>query len=72
MALSIEQERQQLEADEQRLVDRRKKLAERERAERLRLIDQSGLMKADGAIFEALMQAFKTHGIEEAAKRLTK
>ena len=72
MPLSIEQERQQLEAEEQKLADRRKRLAERERVERLKLIDQSGLMKADGARFEEVMQALKTLGIEEAAKRLTK
>lgn len=72
MALSIEQERQQLEAEEQRLADRRKKLNERERAERLKLIDQSGLMKADGAKFETVMKALKALGIDEAEKRLSK
>jgi TPP-dependent indolepyruvate ferredoxin oxidoreductase alpha subunit len=71
MALSIEQERQQLEAEEQRLADRRKKLNERERSERLKLVEQSGLLKADGARFEAVMKALKTLGIEEAEKRLT-
>lgn len=72
MALSIEQERQQLEAEEQRLADRKKKLNERERAERLKVIDQSGLMKADGARFDAVMKALRALGIEEAEKRLTK
>lgn len=71
MALSIEQERQQLEAEEQRLADRRKKLNERERSERLKLVEQSGLLKADSARFEAVMKALKTLGIEEAEKRLT-
>jgi hypothetical protein len=71
MALSIEQERQLLEAEEQRLADRRKKLNERERSERLKLVEQSGLLKADGARFEAVMKALKTLGIEEAEKRLT-
>lgn len=71
MALSIEQERQQLEAEEQRLADRRKKLLERERAERLKLVEQSGLLKADGAQFESIMTAIKKLGIEEVDKRLT-
>jgi uncharacterized protein YyaL (SSP411 family) len=71
MALSIEQERQQLEADEAKLADRRKKLLERERTERLRAIDQSGLMKADGAAFEGIMKAIKSLGLDEVAKRLT-
>lgn len=72
MALSIEQERLQLEAEEQRLADRKRRLIERERAERLKVIDQSGLMKADGARFDAVMKAIKGLGIEEAEKRLTK
>lgn len=71
MALSIEQERQQLEADEAKLADRRKKLLERERTERLRAIDQSGLMKVDGATFEGIMKAIKRLGLDEVAKRLT-
>lgn len=71
MALSIEQERQQLEAEEQRLADRRKKLLERERTERLKLVEQSGLFKADGAHFESIMTAIKKLGIEEVDKRLT-
>lgn len=71
MALTIEQERQQLEADEARLADRRKKLVERERKERLRSIEQSGLLKVDGAAFEAIMKAMKSLGMDEVAKRLT-
>lgn len=71
MALTIEQERQQLEADEARLADRRKKLVERERKERLRSIEQSGLLKVDGAAFEAMMKAMKSLGMDEVAKRLT-
>lgn len=70
MALTIEQERQQLEADEARLADRRKKLVERERKERLRSIEQSGLLKVDGAAFEAIMKAMKSLGMDEVAKRL--
>lgn len=71
MALTIEQERQQLEADEARLADRRKKLVERERKERLRSIEQSGLLKVDGAAFEGIMKAMKSLGMDEVAKRLT-
>lgn len=71
MALSIEQERQQLEAEEQRLADRRKRLNERERTERLKAIEQSGLLKADGGRFDSIMGAIKKLGIEEADKRLT-
>lgn len=70
MALSIEQERQQLEAEEQRLADRRKKLLERERTERLKLVDQSGLLKADGVRFESIMTAIRKLGVDEADKRL--
>jgi hypothetical protein len=71
MALSIDQERAQLEAEEQRLAERRKKLNDRERTERLKAVDQSGLLKADGARFDSIMSAIKKLGIEEADKRLT-
>ena len=71
MALSIEQERAQLEAEEQRLADRRKRLNDRERTERLKSVEQSGLLKADGARFDRIMSAIKKLGIEEAARRLT-
>jgi hypothetical protein len=71
MALSIQQEREQLEAEEQRLADRRKKLNERERNERLKAVEQSGLLKADGPRFESIMGAIRKLGIEEADKRLT-
>jgi hypothetical protein len=44
MARSIEQERAQLEADEQRLNERRKQLADRERSGLLKEVEKSGLM----------------------------
>ncbi|KAK0351342.1 hypothetical protein LTR94_025323 [Friedmanniomyces endolithicus] len=71
MARSIEQERAQLEADEQRLNERRKQLADRERSELLKEVERSGLMKADPAQFSAIIGAIKKLGIAETVKRLT-
>mgnify|MGYP003335118954 CR=1 FL=1 len=70
MARSIEQERAQLEADEQRLNERRKQLADRERSELLKEVERSGLMKADPAQFSAIIGAIKKLGIAETVKRL--
>ena len=71
MARSIEQERKQLEAEEQRLSERRKQLAERERSDRLKEVEKSGLMKADPVQFSAIIGAIKKLGIAETVKRLT-
>ena len=71
MARSIEQERAQLEADEQRLNERRKQLADRERSGWLKEVEKSGLMKADPAQFNAIIGAIKKLGIDETVKRLT-
>ena len=71
MARSIQQERAQLEADEQRLNERRKQLADRERSELLKEVERSGLMKADPVQFSAIIGAIKKLGIAEAVKRLT-
>ncbi|PZU05734.1 MAG: hypothetical protein DI606_19145 [Sphingobium sp.] len=71
MARSIEQERKQLEAEEQRLSERRKQLAERERSDRLKEVERSGFMKADSAQFTGILEAIRILGTTETLKRLT-
>ena len=71
MARSIEQERKQLEAEEQRLSERRKQLAERERSDRLKEVEKSGLMKVDSAQFTGILEAIRKLGATETLKRLT-
>ena len=52
MARSIEQERNQLLADEQRLAERRKQHDERVRTELMKDIEKSGLLKAEPEQFK--------------------
>ncbi len=70
MPLSLEQERAQIQADEKRLSDRKRKLADKEKAELLKLVDQSGLSKLEPARLAALMERIKTLGVEGVEKRL--
>lgn len=70
MPLSLEQERAQIQADEKRLSDRKRKLADKEKAELLKLVDQSGLSKLEPARLAALMERIKTLGVEDVEKRL--
>lgn len=70
MPLSLEQERAQIQADEKRLSDRKRKLADKEKTELLKLVDQSGLSKLEPARLAALMERIKTLGVEDVEKRL--
>ncbi len=70
MPLSLEQERAQIQADEKRLSDRKRKLADKEKTELLKLVDQSGLSKLEPARLAALMERIKTLGVDDVEKRL--
>ena len=71
MARSIEQERVQLEADAKKLGERRRLLADRERAELMKEVEKSGMFKGDPDQIRALLAGVKKLGMAEAAKRLT-
>lgn len=71
MARTIEQERAQLEADEKKLGERRRQLAERARAELMKEVEKSGLVKGDPEQVRAILDAVKAMGVAEVAKRLT-
>ena len=70
MPVSFEQEKAAIAADEKRLAERRKKLAEREGAERLKAIGKSVLAKLDSGRLDTLLKRMKQLGIDEVEKRL--
>ncbi len=70
MARTIEQEREQLAAEERKLGERRRQLAERERLELLKEVEKSGLLKGDGEQIRSILAAIKSLGVAEAVKRL--
>ena len=70
MPVSVERERAAIEADEQRIIERRKKLVERERAQLAKMIDDAGLMKVEPDRLSTLLKKMKTLGIDEVEKRL--
>lgn len=70
MPVSFEQEKAAIAAEEKRLAERRKKLAEREDAERLKAIGKSVLAKLDRERLDTLLQRIKALGIDEVEKRL--
>ncbi|WP_062769718.1 hypothetical protein [Sphingopyxis terrae] len=71
MAKTLEQERLALEEDERKLESRRKLLEEKERQQAIATIERSGLLKLEANRLSALMDRFKTLGIEAVEKRLT-
>lgn len=70
MPVSVERERAAIEADEQRIIERRKKLIERERAQVAKMIDDAGLMKVEPERLSTLLKKMKILGIDEVEKRL--
>lgn len=69
MPLSIDKERQQLDAEEAKLVDRRKRLEERERDELLGAVEKAGLLKVP-ARGRAILDRIKKLGLVEVERRL--
>lgn len=67
---SLEQERAAIAADEQRLNERRKKLSDREKGERQKLLAKSVLVKLDHDQLNKLLGRMKSLGLEEVEKRL--
>lgn len=70
MAGKIEKERAAIREEELKLVERKKRLAEREAEERASAIAKSVLAKLDSSRLEALLSRMKTLGIDEVEKRL--
>lgn len=70
MPRSLEQERRAIEADEQRLAERRRKLAEGERDEAIKALDRSGLLQLPSERLTALLGRVRALGIEEAERKL--
>lgn len=77
MARTIEKERAQLDAElalleagRQKLNQRRRELAERERAELMKEVEKSGLLKGDAEQVRSILGAVKSKGVAEVAKLL--
>lgn len=71
MASNLEKERAAIREEEFRLAERKKKLAEREAAERANAIDKSVLGKLDQQRLTALLGRMKALGVDEVEKRLS-
>ena len=71
MASNLDKERAAIREEEFRLAERKKKLAEREAAERAYLIGKSVLGKLEQDRLTALLGRMKTLGIDEVEKRLS-
>ena len=67
---NLEKERAAIAAEESRLAQRKKKLAEREFAERSKVIGKSVLVKLEQERLAALLARMKFLGIAEVEKRL--
>ena len=67
---NLEKERAAIAAEEMRLADRKKKLAEREIAERTKVIGKSVLAKLEQERLTALLARMRSLGVEEVEKRL--
>jgi hypothetical protein len=70
MAGKIEKERAAIRDEELKLAERKKRLAEREAAERSAAMAKSVLAKLDSDRLEAILGRMKALGIEEVEKRL--
>jgi hypothetical protein len=71
MAANLEKERAAIREEEFRLAERKKKLAEREAAERANAIGKSVLGKLDQQRLTALLGRIKALGVDEVEKRLS-
>lgn len=70
MAKGLEAERSQIEADEAKLKQRRERLLQMERAELMKRLDKSSIMKLSLDQLDLLLAAMKTLGTAEVLKRL--
>ena len=70
MPVSLERERAAIEAEHGRLLEPRKKLVERERAQVMKMVDDAGLMKVDTDRLSALFDRIGALGFDETEKRL--
>ncbi|SEK02209.1 hypothetical protein SAMN05518849_12834 [Sphingobium sp. AP50] len=70
MAKDLDKERAAIAADEARLADRKKQLAEKERDLSLKAIERAGLLKLSPEDLEALLARVRKLGFEEVRRRL--
>lgn len=70
MAANIDKERAAIAAEESKLAERRKRLAEMEQTERHRALGKSVLMKVDGTRLDSLLRRMGALGMDEVEKRL--
>lgn len=70
MAKTLEDERAALAAEEAKLEERRRDLAEREKAQAIALIEKAGFLKVVPSRFAALVDRMKKLGFDEVEKRL--
>lgn len=71
MAKSLDAEMAAIEAEEQRLAERRKAHRTRLREAAVETVDKAGLFRLPLDRLEQLMKAVKTLGVDEVEKRLT-
>ena len=71
MAKSLDAEMAAIEAEEQRLAERRKAHRTRLREAAVEQVDKAGLFRLPLDRLEQLMKAVKTLGVDEVEKRLT-
>lgn len=70
MAKDLDKERAAIAAEEAKLAERKKQLAEKERDASLKAIEKAGLMKLSPEDLEALLGRIRKLGIEEVHRRL--
>ncbi|AMK20434.1 MULTISPECIES: hypothetical protein [Sphingobium] len=70
MAKDLDKERAAIAAEEAKLVERKKQLAEKERDASLKVIEKAGLMKLSLEDLEALVGRIRKLGLEEVQRRL--
>ena len=71
MAKDLDKERAAIAAEEAKLAERKKHLAEKERDASLKAIEKAGLMKLSPEDLEALLGRIRKLGIEEVQRRLS-
>lgn len=71
MAKGLESERRQIEAEEAKIKERRKRLEQLERADVKKRLEKSTLAKLPAAQLDQLLASVKTLGMPEVLKRLS-
>jgi septal ring factor EnvC (AmiA/AmiB activator) len=71
MAKSLDDERAAIAAEEERLLERRKRLADRERDAALQTIERTGLLRQPLDRLTKIAEQMKKLGIDEICKRLS-